>query len=138
MLQHSPDVREGSGVASEWRQPLHTAVLQLQPAVTSFVHQQRSEVLRSLPRVVVSGSGHGESDTQHAATTARITSDCDEGRLRTQDRHKADGVSDIRSARKCACLCGMRGGELLLTLAHRLLTGNAQRGDAADLLANGC
>ena len=49
-----------------------------------------------------------------------------QGRLCTQDRHKANGVSDVRTARKCACLCGMRCGEQLLTFDHRLLAGNVE------------
>jgi len=37
MLQHSPDVRERGGIAGKWCQTLRAAVLQLQPAVSSFV-----------------------------------------------------------------------------------------------------
>ena len=39
MLQHGPDVREGSRVALEWRQSLRSAVLQLQPTVASLVDE---------------------------------------------------------------------------------------------------
>ena len=45
MLQHGPYVREGSGVTSKGSQALCTTVLQLQPAVSSLVHQQWSKVL---------------------------------------------------------------------------------------------
>jgi hypothetical protein len=45
MLQHGPDVREGSGVTSKGSQALCTTVLQLQPAVSSLVHEQWSKVL---------------------------------------------------------------------------------------------
>jgi len=75
------------------------------------------------------------SDTQHASTAACITADCEKGRLFTQDRHEANGVSDVRSARKRACLCGMCCCELLLTCDHRLLGRDAQRRNASDLLS---
>ena len=60
----------------------------------------------------------------------------DEGGLCTQDRHEADGISDVCPTRKRASLCGMRGGELLLTLDDRLLGGNVQRRHSANRSAN--
>src|SRR5680860_909012 len=89
MLQHGPDVREGSGVTHEWSQALRTAVLQLQPAVSSFVHEQACEVLRRLRRVGISRGRNGVGNAEHAAAASSVTADCDEGGLRTQDRHEA-------------------------------------------------
>ena len=45
MLQHSPDMREGSGVTSEWCQSLVHGSLAAPASCLSFVDQQCSEVL---------------------------------------------------------------------------------------------
>ena len=126
VLQHVEDVREGSGVAREWSQSHRTAVLQLQPAVSSFIHEQACKVLRGLARVGSSRSGNGVGDAELRVAAACVTSHCDEGGLCAQGRHEANGVSEISPARKRACLCGVCGGEQFLTCNDRLLAGNVQ------------
>jgi len=92
--------------------------------------------LRRLLRMGRSGRGNGIGDAQNAAAAACITADCEKGRLRTQDRHEAKGISEIRSAYELACLCGMCRCELLLTIDHRLLAWDVEGRDGADLLAH--
>lgn len=98
ILQHSPDVWEGSRFAFEWCQSFRTAILQLQPTVAALVDQQRSKVLPPCSRVC---------DAQHASAASGVTADCYEGGLRIQDRHVSERVSNVGTARKRACLCGM-------------------------------
>lgn len=137
MLQHGPDVRKSSGVADERRQALGTAVLQFQPTVASFIREKRSKVLCRFLRVGWSGRGSGVGDAENATAAACVTADCKKGRLRTQNRHKAKGIGEIRSTCECACLGGMCRCKLLLTVDHRLLAGDVKGRHRADLLSNG-
>ena len=66
MLQHRPNVTKIGGITGEWSWTFGATVLQLEPAVTSLVYQERSEVLLGLMRV------GGPNNT---ATAARIASD---------------------------------------------------------------
>ena len=128
MLQHGEEVRIRRGLADEWCSRIGREAVQLLPPIAALVDQQRREVLDRMVRI-----RHAEL---RVAATA-ISSDHNEGRLRTQDRHEANGVSDVRTVRKRACLCGMRLSELLLTRDHRLFGRNAERGYGANLVAHG-
>src|SRR5680860_119363 len=87
MLQHCEDVREGSRVAGERRQSIGLELREIIVLVAALARQQTCEVL--LASVL-------ERDAQLQMPTSSVTSHCDEGGLRTQDRHEADGVSHER------------------------------------------
>ena len=101
MLQDGKDVREGSGGASEGSKGGCRQLVHVLPMVAASVNYQWSEVLHVLD---------GISDAQLGQRLllpippSAVTAHREEGRLRTQDRHEANGVSNVRTARKRACL----------------------------------
>ena len=60
-----------------------------------------------------------------------------EGRLCTQDRHVSKRISNVGTACKRACLCGMRSRKQLLTLNHLLLAWNVKVTNTSYLLSHG-
>jgi hypothetical protein len=127
MLQQGEDVREGSRVTGEWSERGLLQSVEICVVVLSSIHEQRCKLLCLIRRQV--------SDTQLRQAVARVATHHQQRRLRTQDRHIANGVSNVRAVRKCACLCGMRRGEQLLTCNDLLLAGDVQRGNSPDALA---
>ena len=74
-------------------------------------------------------------DTELRVIATLVTSHRQEGRLRTQDRHEANGVSNVRTVRKRACLCGVCRGEQLLTLNDRSLARQVNTSNGAKSFA---
>jgi hypothetical protein len=98
-------------------------VVQLFPSIAPFIHHQCGEVLHSIDRIC---------DAELRVTATAITADCNEGGLRTQDRHEANGVSNVRAIRKRACLCGVVASSCLHSMIVR---SQGQRRNGADALA---
>src|SRR5688500_19008415 len=116
-------------------QSLRSAVLQLLPAVSSLVHEHACEVLDEGVSLLELAIGqlapplwpsYAVRHSQLGMIVTFVTAHCDEGGLRTEDRHVSERISHVGTARERACLCGVRRGELLLTFDHRLLAGNVK------------
>jgi hypothetical protein len=127
VLQDGEDVREGSRIACERSERGLRQRAEISVVILPSIHKKGSKLLCLLFIQI--------GDSQLRQPISRVPSHHQNRRLRTQDRHEANGVSDVRAVRKRACRCGMRGGEQLLTRNDRLLAGDVQRRNGADALS---
>ena len=99
MLEHCKDMREGRRVTSEGSERVFFQCIEIIVVILSSIHEQCCELLCLLLIQI--------SDSHLRQPIARVSSHHKQWRLHTQNRHKANRVSNVRTIRKCACLCGM-------------------------------
>ena len=123
MLQHLEDGGEGSRCTDKPSGTFLGERSEVFILVATIVDQQSCEMLLAV---------HLERNAELAMTAATVTTHGEEGRLRTQDRHVAERVSDVRAFRERACLCGVCGSVPLETHTHRSFGRQQERPNGAS------
>jgi hypothetical protein len=111
VLEHCENVSKTGGIVSKCSYIVRSEFVQLTPMIAALINEQACECLHSIYRV---------SDAQLGVAPTTITSDCDEGRLFTENRYEANGVSDTVMD-KSKCLSRKEEDELGLLQSHILI-----------------